>query len=217
MNFLISFIQVILAMPDRQESFDFLETASKHGFVWRCLRQVQKPDLLTPVSIYQLVLGSSPSQDVLKLQKSPCPSSVSVSETDGPVSAAAALASEANHHDAGFIVASHPSPLSNAGADEGASGIFTSIIAACSPGTRSSPGQLPVQSGTGSSLASGASPGTVRSPQSMLGDGNPAAFPPSGQKSPNVLLVLDFDWSMIEENSDTFVVRELGGWESFQR
>ena len=31
------------------------------------------------------------------------------------------------------------------------------------------------------------------------------------------LLVLDFDWSMIEENSDTFVVRELGGWDSFQR
>ena len=31
------------------------------------------------------------------------------------------------------------------------------------------------------------------------------------------LLVLDFDWSMIEENSDTFVVRELGAWQAFQR
>ncbi len=209
-------MQVILAMPDRQETSAFLDTASKHGFVWRCLRQVQKPDLLTPVSIYQLVLGPKPSQDVLNLQVSPCPSSIP--GTDRPVSAAAALASEAGQHDAGVITASQPSPLSNAGADEGAPGISSSAIAACSPGTLASPGQLPVQSSTGSSLASGASPGIVFSPPSMLGDDKPTALrTPSVQMSTKVLLVLDFDWSMIEENSDTFVVRELGGWESFQR
>ena len=210
-------MQVILAMPDRQETSAFLETASKHGFIWRCLRQVRKPDLLTPVSIYQLVLGPKPSQDVLKLQISPCPSSVSIPGTDGPVSAAAASASEADQHDAGFTAASQVSTLSNAGTEEGAAGISTSTTAACSPETIASPGQLPIQSGTDSSLASGPSPGTVRYPQSMLGDGNPRAFPPLGRVSPKVLLVLDFDWSMIEENSDTFVVRKLGGWESFQR
>ena len=204
-------MQVILAMPDRQETSAFLETASKHGFIWRCLRQVRKPDLLTPVTIYQLVLGPNPSQDVLKLQTSPCPSSVSIPGTDGPVPAAASLASEAGQHDAGCAAASQPCPMSNAGADEGTPGISRS------PGTIASPGQLPVQSGTVSSPASGASPGTVFPPQSMPGDGNPAAVPSSGQTSPNVLLVLDFDRSMIEENSDTFVVSELGGWESFQR
>lgn len=205
-------MQVILAMPDRQETSAFLEAASKHGFFWRCLRQVQKPDLLTPVSIYQLVLGPRPSQDVLQLQVSPFPSSIH--GTDGPAPAAAVLASEAGQLDAGCAAASQPSPLSNAGADEG---ILPSIIAARSPGTVASPGQLPVQSGTGSSLACGARPGTVCPPQSMGGDDKPNAFPPSGQTSPDILLVLDFDWSMIEENSDTFVVRELGGWDSFQR
>ncbi len=205
-------MQVILAMPDRQETSAFLETASEHGFIWRCLRQVQKPDLLTPVSIYQLVLGPKPSQDVLK-----CPSSVSMPGTDGLVPAAAVLASGASQHDAGFTAASQPSPLSNAGADEGTPGISSSINAARSPRTIASPCQLPVQSGTGASLASDAGPGTVRPPQSMLGTGDPAAFPSLGRVSPNILLVLDFDWSMIEENSDTFVVRELGGWDSFQR
>ena len=208
-------MQVILAMPDRQETSAFLETASKHGFIWRCLRQVQKPDLLTPVSIYQLVLGPKPSQDVLQLQVSPGPSSIP--GTDGPVSAAAALAPEAGQHDAGCIAASQPSPLSNAGADEGAPGISSSVIGAHSPGTIASPGQLLFQSGTGSSLAARSSPGAVFSSRSMLGDGKSAAIPSSGQTFPDVLLVLDFDWSMIEENSDTFVVRELGGWDSFQR
>ncbi len=210
-------MQVILTMPDRQETSAFLETASKHGFIWRCLRQVQKPELLTPVSIYQLVLGPKPSQDVLKLQLSPCPTSVSIRGADGLVPAAAALASEAGQHDAGCVAASQPSPLSNAGADEGAPGISSSGIGTRSPGTIASPGQLSSQSGTGSSLAFRPGPGTVFSPQSMLGDGKPAAFPPSGQTLPDILLVLDFDWSMIEENSDTFVVRELGGWDSFQR
>ena len=210
-------MQVILAMPDRQETSAFLETASQHGFVWRCLRQVQKPDLLTPVSIYQLVLGTKPSQDVLQLQVSPFPSSVSIPGADGPVPAAAAVAPEAGQHDADFTAASQPSLSSNPGADEGAAGIPSSAIGARSPGTTASPGQLPFQSGAGSSLASGPSPGTVFPLQSMLRDGNPAAFPPLGRVSPDVLLVLDFDWSMIEENSDTFVVRELGGWDSFQR
>ncbi|DBA70351.1 TPA: hypothetical protein ACH3X2_011772 [Trebouxia sp. C0005] len=210
-------VQVILAMPDREETSAFLETASKHGFVWRCLRQVQKPDLLTPILIYQLVLGPKPSQDVLQLQVSPCPSSVTIPWTDGPVSAAAALVSEAGQHGSGFTAASQPSPLSNAGADEGTPGESSSVLGARRPGTIASPGQLLVQSGTGSSPASYPSPGTVSPPQSMLGDDNPAAYPPLGRVLPYVLLVLDFDWSVIEENSDTFVVHELGGWESFQR
>ncbi|KAK9814809.1 hypothetical protein WJX72_011889 [[Myrmecia] bisecta] len=34
---------------------------------------------------------------------------------------------------------------------------------------------------------------------------------------PRQLFVCDFDWSLIEENSDTFVVKELGAWEAFCR
>lgn len=29
--------------------------------------------------------------------------------------------------------------------------------------------------------------------------------------------MLDFDWSLVEGNSDTFVLRELGAWDIFQR
>ncbi|DBA97088.1 TPA: putative phosphatase phospho1 [Trebouxia sp. C0004] len=203
-------------MPDRQETLAFLETASKHGFIWRCLRQVQKPDLLTPVSIYQLVLGPKPSQDVLQLQVSPCQASVSIPGDDKLVPAAAALASEAGRHDDGCAAASQPSRLSSPGTDKGEPGISVSVIGAQSPGTIASSGRLSLQCGNVSSLASRPSPGTVLPPQSMLGDGSPAALP-LGRTSPSVLLVLDFDWSMIEENSDTFVVHELGGWDSFQR
>lgn len=33
----------------------------------------------------------------------------------------------------------------------------------------------------------------------------------------SVLVVFDFDWSLVEENSDTWVLQHLGAWDHFCR
>ena len=61
-------LQVILAMPDRQESATFLATVTHSGFRWRRLRHLHKPELLTPVSIYQLVQAPLPTPPPAKVR-----------------------------------------------------------------------------------------------------------------------------------------------------
>ena len=39
----------------------------------------------------------------------------------------------------------------------------------------------------------------------------------AGPRAGRILLALDFDWTMVEENSDTFVLQQVGAWDSFQR
>lgn len=61
-------IQVVLAMPDREETASFLQVANANGFIYRLLHHVQKPDLIMPVSIYQLILGPKPSPELFPLE-----------------------------------------------------------------------------------------------------------------------------------------------------
>ena len=39
----------------------------------------------------------------------------------------------------------------------------------------------------------------------------------AGPQASRILLALDFDWTMVEENSDTFVLQQVGAWDSFLR
>ena len=39
----------------------------------------------------------------------------------------------------------------------------------------------------------------------------------AGPQGGRILLALDFDWTMVEENSDTFVLQQVGAWDSFLR
>ncbi len=39
----------------------------------------------------------------------------------------------------------------------------------------------------------------------------------AGPRGGRILLTLDFDWTMVEENSDTFVLQQVGAWDSFLR
>ena len=156
-------MQVILAMPDRQESASFLEVATAHGLIWRRLSHVQKPELLTPVSIYQFIF-----RPVL------CPQLRQLI-SKGPNSS------------------SHPTEDSIA------------VSTQCG---------YPTDSGQGHNVCPPSLPGGVPPSAAVAA----RAHTSTGKAAqPVMLLVLDFDWSMIEENSDTFVVRELGAWEAFER
>lgn len=201
-------MQVILAMPDRQETVSFLETAAAHGVIFRLLHHIQKPDLLTPVSIYQFIFRPVLSPDILQL----------VSGEDSSAAHSLAVGSK------GFkaVSASTHSPPTQSLVNE-ATGLMPSW-GTVSPEVDTN---LMLPSGTLSYLEdpepcktfSVSTPGEAgvnccpapagAVPQPILTKGQTGV--------PATLLVLDFDWSMIEDNSDTFVVHELGAWEAFQR
>lgn len=50
---------MVLAAPDRPESRPFFHLAQQKGFAWRVLRRARRPDLPTPVFIYQLTFCGS--------------------------------------------------------------------------------------------------------------------------------------------------------------
>ena len=196
-------------MPDRQESASFLDIASAHGLIYRLLRHIQKPDLLTPVSIFQFVFGPVLSPEILQLVCNAPPHAVagtdpkSVSEsTHSPPTQR--LAKQANS----LVQSLERTP---AAAD-------TSLLHVPSETISDYP-ELPCCMNVASAgepdvpshgaPAAAASPAAASSFQAKLTEGK--------AEVPATLLVLDFDWSMIEENSDTFVARELGAWAAFQR
>jgi hypothetical protein len=45
---------VILALPERPETQPFWQLVAERGLVWRALKRVARPDLATPISIYEL-------------------------------------------------------------------------------------------------------------------------------------------------------------------
>ena len=162
-------------MPDRQESASFLDMASAHGLTYCLLRHIQKPDLLTPVSIFQFIFGPVLSPEVLQLVDPPpaCPPVVA-SKDPKPISES-----------------THSSPTQRL------------VKQANSSVTAGEPVQFH------SAAAAAGPPAAAISCPAKIAEGEAGV--------PVTLLVLDFDWSMIEENTDTFVVRELNTWEAFQR
>lgn len=202
-------MQVILAMPDRQESASFLVMASGHGLIYRLLRHIQKPGLLTPVSIFQFVFAPTLSPEILQLVchgdlSHACPPAMTGTDPK-PVSESThspptqRLAKPANSsvpsldNTPAAVAASLPHLPSQTVLD-GCVGVGTA-------------GELGVKSH--SEAAAAAPPAAATSSPAKLREGR--------AEVPATLLVLDFDWSMVEENSDTFVVRKLGAWEAFQR
>ena len=165
-------------MPDRHESTSFLDLASSHGFIWRHLRRIQKSDLLTPISIYQIILGPRLSPETRQLDSGIAPSPELAGDLHQQTEASPEPESQASKTSSGIVSSPQASPE-------------------------------PAQLDSGTNTPQRSTPG-----DSMLQTG---AFASPHQASLQTLLVLDFDWSMIEENSDTFVVRELGGWDCFQR
>lgn len=228
-------------MPDREESVSFLKIAVVHGFIWRLLHHVQKPDLLTPVSIYQFVLGPNSSPELLKrtagndsipCQKSehhtqstasctadagmlhvPVGSPVLTFQRSQPVpeSSEVKLKPSVSLHQPGGLMqpqtealaelAPHCQPASAALLD-------TDQLQPCSPNSHNAAETtLYPQNMTASITASVTADNSLaKRTSSQL-----------SQRIAETLLVLDFYWSMIEENSDTFVVRQLGAWDTFQR
>lgn len=232
-------------MPDRQESADFLDTAAQHGFIWRSLRRIQKPDLLTPVSIYQLILGLNPSQAICQISLGSCSCPADTSRADGPDLGAASAQTEISQSHPQDMPLPNPilAPLPDPNLAPPQSGTCQSPLplpgqpppSANMMSQPQSPLPIPPQSpspmplpnctpGSGTTkslqrLSQPCSSHAAASPQSEFSMHRPDAgrILPRESTSPQTLLVLDFDWSMIEENSDTFVVRELGGWHTFQR
>ena len=201
-------LQVILSAPDRQEPSSFLNTAVSHGFVWRLLLRIEKAELLTPVSIFQLLLGAKPSAEVLKLTQAASPQPPSMSHQEGPsqladTSGQAALDAQSTlNSTAAQLSSSNNSPQ------------VTKPIAPLSVSQNAQPGSTTA----GQDLGDKPSVTTQKAPLGLQGrDKQAGSAVNNDQTAVHTLLVLDFDWSMIEENSDTFVVRELGGWETFQR
>ena len=201
-------------MPDRQESASFLVRASAHGLIYRLLRHIQKPDLLTPVSIFQFIFGPILPPEILQLVchgdlswarptavagKDPKP--VSESTHSPPTQS---LAKQANSSVPS--VNNHPATVA------------TSLLHLPS-GTVSNgpepPGCVDVATAAEPDVHSHSAPAAAAPPAAAIS--SQAKITEGKAEVPATLLVLDFDWSMVEENSDTFVVRELGTWEAFQR
>lgn len=193
-------------MPDRQESASFLDMASAHGLVYRLLRHIQKPDLLTPVSIFQFVFGPILSPEILQLachgDLSPAQPPVAAGKDLKPVSESTGLppcrrlAKQAS--------SSVPS------LDRTPAAVNTTILhlpAETLLDDPEPPGCVDVATAEGPAAAA----------PSAAATSTPAKTTEGKAEVPVTLLVLDFDWSIVEENSDTFVVRELGTWEAFQR
>lgn len=247
-------VQVILAMPDRQESASFLELARAHGLIWRLLRHVQKPDLLTPVSIYQFIFRPclSPELTQLVCKGDSSPRQTSDHGHRNTAVSSLPLTQTAMHQLTGTAGACSPhlgtaiSPAAGSWEPKPVPESTQSLptVRPAEQANTPSPPQYAPPALLTASLQS--SPKTVSSsddPQPLnrvnvstsaeadvCSDSAPAAAvpPPAALSSqlqntkgkaavPTTLLVLDFDWSMIEENSDTFVVRELGAWAAFQR
>ena len=246
-------VQVILAMPDRQESASFLEVARAHGLIWRLLRHVQKPDLLTPVSIYQFIFRPGLSRELTQLV---CKGDSSPRQTSdhghrNTAVSSLPLTQTAVHqltHTAGACSLRLGTAISPAAGSwepkpvpESTQSLPT-VRPAKQANTPSPPQYAPPALLTASLQPSPKTVSSSDDPQPLnrvnvstseadvCSDSAPAAAvpPPAALSSqpqntkgkaavPGTLLVLDFDWSMIEENSDTFVVRELGAWEAFQR
>ena len=202
-------MQIILAMPDRQETVSFLETAAAHGLIHRLLHHIQKPDLLTPVSIYQFIFRPALSPEILQL----------VSGEDS--SAAHSLAGGSKGLEA-VSESTHSLP-----AERLATSVATGPMPSCVTIPTEADNSPSLPSGTLSCSQDPEPPKQLSMSTSRKADVHCCPAPAStvrqhsstkGQPEvPTTLLVLDFDWSMIEDNSDTFVMRELGAWEAFQR
>lgn len=201
-------MQVILAMPDRQETVSFLETAATHGLIYRLLHHILKPDLLTPVSIYQFIFSPVLSPEILQLVSGEDPSAAHSLAVGGKGLKAMSESTHSPPAQGLAKVATGSMPSWDAISTEAdtnlnlPSGPVTCSEAPEPPNSlvMSTPGEAGVHC---CPMPAGAVPHKILT---------------KGQTGvPATLLVLDFDWSMIEDNSDTFVVHELGAWEAFQR
>ena len=205
-------------MPDRHESTAFLQVALAHDFTWRMLRNIHKPELLTPVSIYQLVLGHRPSPQLLHAGDKQDSRLRQHTQQTSPASTYDAARTEASP----TVAAASASPHAVLAGKELQQNAVSVNHVQLASGSRTRPTATDTHT---DAIPDGQIQPASRSPAM------PAATEPqqdalsvsqvqlvSGTSPmPTMLLVLDFDWSMIEENSDTFVVRELGAWEAFQR
>lgn len=201
-------MQVILAMPDWQETVSFLETAATHGLIYRLLHHIQKPDLLTPVSIYQFIFKPNLSPEILQLVSGE--DSSAAHSLAGGSKGFEAVPESTHSRPAERLaeVATGPMPSRNTiSTDVDTSLNMPSGTLSCSEDTEPPINAIMSTSAKAGGHCCPAPASTV--PQHSSTKGQPEV--------PTTLLVLDFDWSMIEDNSDTFVVRELGAWEAFQR
>ena len=221
-------LQVILSAPDRQETVSFLITAANNGFVWRLLRRIQKAELLTPVSIYQLLRGPRPSAEVLKMAQAAPSQHASTPHQATPTEPANTARQSAPSQPADTF--SHAaldaqSVLNSTAAQLSSSNNSPQVTKLVAPSSNTKNAQ-PASATAGQDLGNKPSMMTEKTPSDLQGSAEQAGSAVdahadsainNNQRAVHTLLVLDFDWSMIEENSDTFVVRELGGWDTFQR
>lgn len=203
-------MQVILAMPDRQESASFLVMASGHGLIYRLLRHIQKPGLLTPVSIFQFIFAPILSPEILQLV---CHGDLSHARPPAVAGTHPKPVSESTHSPPTQRLAK-PANSSVPSLDNTPAAVAASlphlpsetVLDGCVG--EATAGELGVKSHS-EAAAAAAPPAAATFSPAKLTEGK--------AEVPATLLVLDFDWSMVEENSDTFVVHELGAWEAFQR